>query len=207
MLESEQVMQDLNVSRETKERLRILADLLTKWNPRINLVSKSTLNTLWSRHVLDSAQIYNLATGPFVHWVDLGSGGGFPGVVVAIMAAESNASGAVTMIESDQRKCAFLRTVLRETGVSATILSERIEKAHPQEADILSARALADLSTLFGFAERHLSKNGTALLPKGANWQKEVEAAQQAWSFDLEVIQSITEPEAVVLKVGDISRV
>ncbi len=197
----------LNVSRETLTRLEMLADLLVKWNPRINLVSKSTLNDLWSRHILDSIQVLRCAPQNVGHWVDIGSGGGFPGLVVALMAAEPEAPKKVTLIESDQRKCAFLRTVLRETGVKASVVTERIERAVPQEADVLSARALADLTLLCEFAERHLQTTGTAVFPKGARWQKELQSAQKSWSFDYEVVKSITDPEAVILKIGELNRV
>lgn len=200
------IVDALNVSRETLDRLTILAELLTKWNPRINLVSRTSLEDLWSRHIFDSVQVFQRAPNAG-HWVDIGSGGGFPGLVVALMAEEPGAPEKVTMIESDQRKCAFLRTVLRETGVTAHILTERIEKAPPQAADVLSARALADLGTLCAFSERHLAPGGRGLFQKGASWKKEVTAAQESWSFDLEVIQSKTETEAVILKLGDIRRV
>lgn len=205
--EAQRVLAELNVSRETSERLQILADLLVKWNPKINLVSKSTLEDLWTRHILDSAQVYSLAEHPVDHWVDIGSGGGFPGLVIALMAAEGNSPAKTTLIESDQRKCAFLRTVLRETGVEGTVISKRIEQAAPQEADILSARALADLSLLFSFVERHLSPEGAALFPKGVTWKKELRAAQESWSFTHEVITSKTEPNSVILKVKDLRRV
>ena len=206
-LDREAVLSALNVSRETSERLEALAALLEKWNPRINLVSKTTLGDLWSRHIMDSAQIYQLADHPVEHWVDIGSGGGFPGLVIAILAAETKSPTKVTLIESDQRKCAFLRTVLRETGVSGAVISKRIEQASPQGADILSARALADLSLLFSFAERHLGKGGTMLFPKGVTWEKEVIAAQESWFFSHEVITSKTEPNSVILKVKDLRRV
>lgn len=205
--EADHVLRQLNVSRETSECLKILADLLQKWNPKINLVSKSTLENLWTRHILDSAQVYDLAPHPVQHWVDIGSGGGFPGLVIALMAAEQNSPASVTLIESDQRKCAFLRTVLRETGTSASVITKRIEQAESQHASVLSARALADLSTLFSFASQHLAPDGIALFPKGMTWQKEVEQAQESWSFDLDVITSVTEPNSVTLKVKDIRRV
>ncbi|WP_372886573.1 16S rRNA (guanine(527)-N(7))-methyltransferase RsmG [Shimia sp.] len=196
-----------DVSRETMERLETLAALLTKWNPRINLVSKSTLADLWQRHILDSTQVFDLAGGSVDHWLDIGSGGGFPGLVVALMAAEPGAPRRVTLIESDQRKCTFLRTVLRETGVAATVLTRRIEEADPQNADILSARALADLDGLLGFAERHLSADGTALFPKGVTWKKELARAQESWSFAHEAIKSSTESNSVILKVKEVRRV
>lgn len=207
MSDAETILADLNVSRETSDRLKKLADLLTKWNPRINLVSKSTISDLWTRHILDSAQIFHLAPPNTSHWVDIGSGGGFPGLVVALMMDEPGAPQKVTLIESDQRKCAFLRTVLRETGANATVLTARIEQADPQNASVLSARALADLPHLFDFAERHLAQGGTALFQKGATWEKEVAAAKESWSFQADVIQSKTEPQAVILKVGELERV
>ncbi|CUK09519.1 Ribosomal RNA small subunit methyltransferase G [Shimia thalassica] len=204
---AKEVLAQLNVSRETSEKLLLLSSLLEKWNPKINLVSKSSLKDLWMRHILDSAQIYELPPENAQNWVDIGSGGGFPGLVIAILSAENANSRKITLIESDQRKCAFLRTVLRETEVPATVLSERIEKADPQRADVLSARALADLSLLFEFSERHLGERGIALFPKGATWQKEVKLAQESWSFKYDAIKSKTEPEAVILKVGEIRRV
>ena len=134
-----------DVSRETQERLEIYGDLLTKWNPRINLVSKKSLDEMWTRHFADSAQIFALAPHSVDHWVDMGSGGGFPGLVVAILGQDGGSPRRMTLIESDARKAAFLRVVIRETGLTATVLNERIEKAAPQSANVLSARALTDL--------------------------------------------------------------
>ena len=195
-----------NVSRETLDRLDTYAALLEKWNPKINLVSKSTIPELWTRHLLDSTQVLDQAP-TFAHWVDLGSGGGFPGLVVAILAAETYPEAQFTLIESDQRKCAFLRQVARECGLKPAILAERIESAAPQGADVLSARALASLDLLLGFAERHLKPEGVALLPKGARWKQEVTAAEAHWRFHCEPVPSTTESEAVILKIGGIERV
>jgi len=207
MTDADRILGTLDVSRETSERLKTLAELLVKWNPRINLVSKSTISELWTRHILDSTQVFTLSPTGTPHWVDIGSGGGFPGLVIALMCDEPGAPEKVTLIESDQRKCAFLRTVLRETGVQATVLTERIEQADPQGATVLSARALADLSLLFEFSERHLASNGVALFPKGANWKKEVTSAKESWSFQVDAVQSKTEQQAVILKIGELQRV
>lgn len=199
----------LNVSRETLERLDVFENVLRKWNPRINLVSRNSLEDFWTRHIVDSIQVFRCVQAQDQtqgHWVDLGSGGGFPGLIVAILAAAECSDLKVTLIESDQRKSAFLRTVARETGVECKILAQRIEQAEPQAATILSARALADLSLLFSFAERHLNPDGIALFPKGVTWEKEIAAAQRQWQFDYEPITSQTEPEAVVLKIKGISR-
>ncbi|MBK0326035.1 16S rRNA (guanine(527)-N(7))-methyltransferase RsmG [Rhodobacteraceae bacterium F11138] len=195
-----------DVSRETLERLKIFESLVEKWNPKINLVSRRSLNDLWNRHILDSIQVFKVAERSG-DWVDIGSGGGFPGLVVAILAKEKAPDQRVTLIESDQRKCVFLRTVARETGVLCRVLSERIEQVEPQKASVLSARALADLSSLLEFAERHLDKTGTALFPKGATWKKEVEDARKSWHFDVNPISSVTEEGSVVLRITGVSRV
>lgn len=201
------LLDQMNVSRETIARLERFEEILLKWNPKINLVSKASLENLWHRHIVDSVQVFTSVKDPGDSWVDIGSGGGFPGIVVAIMAAEYFPKTKVTLIESDQRKSAFLRTAARECGVPVTVLSQRIEQATPQNAHILSARALAELDTLLEFSEQHLAKDGLAVFPKGANWKKEVDKAAERWSFDVEPITSLTETEAVILKIKGVVRV
>lgn len=195
-----------DVSRETSEKLQAFAALVEKWTGKINLISKSSVPDIWDRHIVDSAQIFALAPGSG-HWVDLGSGGGFPGIVVAILTAAQEVPHRVTLVESDQRKCAFLRTAIRELLLDATVLSKRIEDIEPLGANVLSARALADLSQLLSFAERHLARKGVALFPKGANWKEEDDAACRLWSYDCEAIKSTTNPSAAILKIKEISRV
>ncbi|WP_109465464.1 16S rRNA (guanine(527)-N(7))-methyltransferase RsmG [Albibacillus kandeliae] len=196
----------LDVSRETMERLETYVELLKKWNPRINLVSRRSLEDLWSRHFVDSAQLHSLAGQGAGSWVDMGSGGGFPGLVVAILGAEFTPERRFTLIESDQRKSAFLRTAIRETGVACNVISQRIEAVPPQGAAIISARALADLTALLAFSERHLAPDGLAVFPKGANWKKEVDEARTEWRFDLDAITSWTEPDAAVLLIKGVTR-
>lgn len=196
-----------DVSRETMERLETYEALLKKWNPAINLVSKSTLEDAWQRHIVDSAQIYELSEGEVDHWADLGSGGGFPGMVIAILAMEKLTPKRVSLVESDTRKCTFLRTVARETDTKVKIVNARIEDCLPLNADILSARALADLSALLSFADQHLSPPGRALFLKGASWQKELEDAQRAWRFDHQVVKSKTEDGPAILRISGVSRV
>ncbi|MEQ8898290.1 MAG: 16S rRNA (guanine(527)-N(7))-methyltransferase RsmG [Roseovarius sp.] len=197
----------LDVSRETMERLTIYADLLNKWNPRINLVGKSTLTDLWRRHFVDSAQLYRLALHPVEHWADMGSGGGFPGLVIAILAMEHGSPMRVTLVESDARKCTFLRTVIRETGAPATVINHRIESLPALQCDVMSARALAKLTTLISYAERHIRMNGIALFPKGETWKKELAEAQQTWKFEYQVATSQTEEGPVILSIAGVSRV
>lgn len=196
----------LNVSRETLEKLSLYHDLTLKWTARINLVSKSSIPELWNRHIWDSAQLMLLPHEGDA-WVDIGSGGGFPALVVAIISQEVAPSRRVTMIESDQRKAAFLRTVIRELELAASVIVQRVEDVSPMDADIVSARALADLTELLAFAHRHLDINGSALFMKGAIWQKELQIASESWSFQHEAHTSKTNPEAAILKIKDIERV
>ncbi|CUI01346.1 16S rRNA (guanine(527)-N(7))-methyltransferase RsmG [Leisingera aquaemixtae] len=205
-MNEKRILEELNVSRETLARLEIFEQVIKKWNPKINLVSKSSLELLWSRHIADSVQVFRCVDAPD-HWVDIGSGGGFPGLIVAILAADEAPEMMTTLIESDQRKSAFLRTAARECGAKVTVISKRIEQADPQNAEVLSARALADLSLLLEFAERHLAAGGTALFPKGESWKKEVDNARQRWRFDAEPVKSLTEQEALILKIKGVARV
>jgi len=192
-----------NVPRETIERLEIYAGLLAKWNPRINIVAPSTVDDLWSRHIADSLQIADMATGGA--WADLGSGGGFPGLVLAI-ALNDQPGFTMTLVESDQRKTTFLRTVIRETGISAQVIADRIEKIAPLDVKVLTARALAPLTTLLDFADRHRDPAGLCLFPKGANWQAEIAEAEATWRFHYEARPSKTNPGSVILKIGECSR-
>lgn len=197
---------DLNVSRETLDKLTAFVALVEKWTVKINLISKSSIPHIWDRHIIDSAQLFELAPKQG-HWVDIGSGGGFPGVVLAILASERPDPIKFTLVESDQRKCAFLRTASRELDLGINVKSERIEETAPLEADILTARALADLSVLLEFADRHLSTDGVALFPKGAQWKKEDEEAQKLWSYDCEPVKSKTSADAAILSIKEITRV
>lgn len=194
-----------DVSRETIEALHHYGALIAKWNSTINLVSPRSLTALWSRHFCDSAQLYSCARESGGRWGDLGSGGGFPGLVVAILAREHGMKWSVTLVEADQRKAAFLRTVARELTLEVRVVTDRIERLAPLRADVLSARALAPLPVLLGYVGRHLAVGGRAYLLKGANHLREVEAARREWRFDLEVISSRTDPAAAILSVGDVS--
>lgn len=197
----------VDVSRETAGRLADYAALLRAWNPKINLVSKQTLTELETRHFADSAQLLALSPPDATTWADLGSGGGFPGLVVALLAAELRPALRVILVESDQRKAVFLRTVAQRTGVPATVLADRIEAVPPLGADVLSARALAPLTTLLDYADRHLAPTGTALFPKGANWRAEVDEALERWRFRCENLPSATSPGGAILRIGEIHRV
>lgn len=195
-----------DVSRETSERLDHFVELLKKWSKSINLVSRSTMEHVWHRHIADSAQIWPLAPKEAQIWADLGSGGGLPGMVIAILAHELRPSLRVTLVESDLRKSAFLSTASRELGLTTNVLAKRIEEVPPLGADVVSARALAPLDRLLPLAARHLGENGVGLFPKGVKHVDELAAALASWRFTHETYKSETESEAVIYKIGGLSR-
>lgn len=196
----------LSVSRETIDLLHDLEARARHWNAKINLFSRSTTDDIWARHIVDSAQIVlHLDEWPRT-WADLGSGGGFPALVVAAIATELSPETHVTMIESDQRKCAFLRQTSQALGLAATVIARRIEEASPQGAHVVSARALAPLDRLLPLVHRHLDPEGTALLMKGQRWEDELRALCDDWRFQLDVHRSITHPDAAILAVKDLTR-
>jgi 16S rRNA (guanine527-N7)-methyltransferase len=196
-----------NVSRETRERLDAFAALFMKWAKAINLVAPSTKDDVWSRHIWDSAQIFNLAPKPGV-WVDLGSGGGFPGIITAILLAEAQ-DGWVHLIESNQKKASFLRVALASTGARGSVHPVRIEDAPSvvSSCDYVSARALADLDSLLAYASPWLTdRQSTAYFHKGRDYQKELTKAHGGWDFDLVKHQSSIQADSVILEIGNLRR-
>lgn len=196
----------LDVSRETVCRLIHFAELVQRWNATVNLVSKDSVNAIWDRHVIDSAQLYSLAP-PSAHlWGDLGSGGGFPALVVACIAAEKSPQRKHVLIEADKRKAAFLRQVILNLQLVAEVVCDRIEAASPLNADVVSARALAPLPRLLPLVKRHLHKDGTAILPKGKNHPGELADAQRSWDMDVELFSSLTDPAATILRLRNLEQ-
>lgn len=198
----------LSVSRETQERLELFARLFLKWASAINLVAPSTIDDLWSRHIADSSRIFQLHPDP-ITWVDLGSGGGFPGVITAILLAEKDA-GWVHLVESNNKKAAFLRTALRETGARGSIHPVRAEEA-PKSIGVcqaISARALADLDGLLEYSAPWMlaSDNTRAFFHKGRDYRREITEAHGRWSFDLIEHDSAVERESVVLEISKLRR-
>jgi len=196
----------IDVSRETIALLQRLRLLVEKWNKSINLISKKTVPEIWDRHILDSAQIFYASKKNFKKWLDMGSGAGFPGLVVAILAQDKNIDGEIVLVESDKRKCVFLSTVKREFNLNLSIINNRIESCGRQQADVISARALADLPGLFDLSFNHLSDDTTLLFSKGKTWKEELVAAEKTWNFSWEAVTSITDEKSVVLKIGELSR-
>lgn len=195
------------VSRETVERLELYHSLLLTWQKTINLVAPSTLDDVWHRHFADSAQLLALYPQGAKISYDFGSGGGFPGLVLAILLAEKGETR-VTLIESDTRKAAFLGEVARKTGVAVEIRPERIEKvatqAKSQAIDVVTARALAPLPRLLDYVAPLFSPTTVALFLKGRDVDGEVEAARGKWAFDLDFRESLTDGEGRVAIVRNL---
>ena len=197
----------LDVSRETFLRLKEYEKLLFKWNLKINLVAKSTLDNFWNRHVLDSAQFLSSVGEKAGKWVDLGSGGGLPGLVVAILSDEIELVNKLFLVEADVRKAVFLKTVCRELGLKVEVYNNRIEELPPISANIVSARALSPLKPLCLYAKNHLEKDGVAVFAKGENWKSELVEAQKKWIFSYEAVKSTLHEGSVVLVLRGIKSV
>ena len=189
-----------DVSRETYRRLEVFVETLQRWQKAINLVSRSTLDDIWKRHIVDSAQVVRLLPPGATTLADLGSGGGFPGLVIAAMRPDLH----ITLVESDARKAAFLGEVGRRMGLEnqPKIAISRIEAAPPVEADVVTARALAPLGQLLGWAQRHRRDTAICLFHKGKGWSTEVEEAKKEWEFSPEPVASVTDRDAVILRIG-----
>jgi 16S rRNA (guanine527-N7)-methyltransferase len=194
------------VSRETFERLLEFERSFLRWSERINLASPSTLNETWSRHILDSAQIAQLAPTE-KRWLDLGSGGGFPGAVIAILLMERQGAS-IDLVESNRKKAAFLQTTLGRLKVPARVHPRRIEDAHKlvKVPEIVTARALAPLPVLLGLVLPWLGAGARGLFHKGRDYQSEIKESVQQWSFDLLEHRSIVDPEGVVLEIHHLRR-
>jgi 16S rRNA (guanine527-N7)-methyltransferase len=194
-----------DVSRETLDRLDILVAELHRWQRIKNLVGPATLSEAWTRHIADSLQLLAYAPNAGT-WLDLGSGAGFPGLVVALAGAERSLM--VSLVESNSRKCAFLRHVARLAEVKVTVHEARLEAVVPDyvgRADIVSARALAPLRDLLAWTEPLLKTGTTGLFPKGRDVVSELTDAEQSWTFTAEILPSRTDSEARILRITSLA--
>ena len=205
-MQPEDFFKSYPVSEQCEQQLRTYHALLLKWQKAINLVGPKTLQESWHRHFADSAQVSAHIPEDAKTLIDIGSGAGFPGLVLAMM--HPNLS--VGLVESDERKAQFLRTVSRETSVDSIVYNARIESVElPQAPDIVSARALADLSLLFEYIYPWVEQNPnlTALFLKGQAASEEIEAARESFTFECEQISSKTEPSATLLLITKIKKI
>ncbi|TVQ37465.1 MAG: 16S rRNA (guanine(527)-N(7))-methyltransferase RsmG [Geminicoccaceae bacterium] len=185
----------------TLARLDAYAALLTKWQAKLNLVGPKTLPDLWQRHVLDSGQLFRHLPPGARTLVDMGSGAGFPGLVLAIMGVPS-----VTLIEADRRKAIFLREAARAAEVALEVRAERLEQTAKAPVDVVTARALAPVADLLGWAEGFLGPATTCLFLKGATVEDELTAARADWMMNVKSSPSLTHPEGVILELTHVRR-
>ncbi|MBY0408145.1 MAG: 16S rRNA (guanine(527)-N(7))-methyltransferase RsmG [Rickettsiales bacterium] len=200
------VFDDLNrhcdVSRETFDKLTLYYDLLLKWQARVNLIGPDTVKEVWRRHMLDSLQLLSFLKNKNVTLMDIGSGAGFPGMVLAIAGVRD-----VHLVESDQKKVTFLREVSRVTNTPVSFYAGRVERLTLEsKPQIITARACSSLDTLCNYSYPHVSRETICLFLKGKNYSSEVENALLHWDFQYMVSESVTEPQGVVLKLTELAR-
>lgn len=195
------------VSRETFDRLQAFEILFGKWAARINLSASSTLNDVWRRHILDSAQLGRIEPKA-LRWVDLGSGGGFPGLVMAFLLME-RPGASIDLVESNRKKTGFLQMVCGEFGLPARIHAKRIEDTYQmiRDVEVVTARALAPLPLLLQLSAPWLQAGAKALFHKGRDYRTEVEESAQLWSFELIEHKSMIDPQSIVLEISKLRRV
>jgi 16S rRNA (guanine527-N7)-methyltransferase len=191
----------VSVSRETLAQLEAYTELLTRWSARINLVGRATIADVWRRHILDSAQLRAFVPDRARSVIDLGSGAGLPGLVLAILGVPS-----VELVEADSRKCAFLREAARITATPVTLDPCRIEAVSRHTVDVVTARACAPLDRLLGLAEPFLASGSECLFLKGERVEEELTLARKRWTMTSSLHQSRSDPRGVVLRLQQVAR-
>ena len=197
-------MKKLNVSRETLNSFCEYESLLSKWNKKINLVSKTTLADIWARHFLDSGQIINHVDASGKIWVDVGAGAGFPGLVVALLLRDRKIDCDLTLVEKNTKKVFFLNEVIRNLNLKAKVINNSIDCIEPLNADILTARAFSELKYLIQIAHQHRKAQGICLFLKGENYRFELDKTLNYWFFDYDVVDSLSNPSGKIIRVKKI---
>lgn len=193
-----------SVSRETFERLFEFEHMFQKWNRSINLVAQSTADDVWQRHILDSAQLARIEPNA-VRWVDIGSGGGFPGLVIAFLLADREGAS-IDLVESNRKKASFLQSVVGQFQLPARVVAIRIEESHAvvSAPQIVTARALAPLPALLDLSAPWLMSGARGLFHKGRDYRGEVKESVNRWAFDLVEHPSVTDPHGVILDLSNL---
>ena len=197
-------MKHFIVSRETINDLSEYEALLSKWNKKINLVSKNTLMDVWKRHFLDSGQIIKHVDASGKRWVDVGSGAGFPGLVVALLLRDRKIDCDLILVEKNLKKGFFLNEVIRKLNLSVEVVNDNIDTLEPLNADILTARAFSELIKLIEIAFRHRKKEGTCLFLKGGNHKIELDKTLNYWFFDYDIVDSLSSSSGKIIRVKKI---
>ncbi len=197
-------VKSLNVSRETLSDFYEYKTLLSKWNEKINLVSKHTLIDIWERHFLDSGQIIINVEASGKRWVDVGSGAGFPGLVVALLLRDRKVDCDLVLVEKHPKKVFFLKEVIRKLNLSVEVVNDNIYTLEPLNADILTARAFSELNNLMEIAFRHRKKEGICLFLKGENYKIELDKTLNNWFFDYDIVGSLSSSSGNIIRVKKI---
>jgi 16S rRNA (guanine527-N7)-methyltransferase len=203
-LKKNEFVKSLNVSRETLNDFYEYKTLLSKWNEKINLVSKNTLVDIWERHFLDSGQIIKHVEASGKRWVDVGSGAGFPGLVVALLLRDRKIDCDLILVEKNLKKVLFLNEVIRKLNLSVKVVSDNIYTLEPLNADILTARAFSELNNLIEIAFRHRKKEGICLFLKGENYRIELDKTLNYWFFDYDIVDSLSSSSGKIIRVKKI---
>ena len=191
-------------SKEVIDKLELYSDLIKSWQRRYNLIGSSTLGNIWERHFIDSAQLYTLLpserTGKIVY--DIGSGAGFPGMVLAIMGRKD-----LVLCEANAKKCLFLEEVKEKTGSNVIIDNIRAESLPLRSASALLARAVTSLSSLLQLSLPLLAENGICIFPKGINWKKELLFAQKRFHIEYKLVKSVTSKESSIIVINSVEKI
>ena len=203
-MKKNEFVKSLNVSRETLNGFYEYETLLSKWNEKINLVSKNTLVDIWERHFLDSGQIIKHVEVSGKRWVDVGSGAGFPGLVVALLLRDRKIDCDLVLVEKNPKKGFFLNEVIRKLNLSVEVVNDNIDTLEPLNADILTARAFSELNNLIEIAFRHRKKEGICLFLKGENYRIELDKTLNYWFFDYDIVDSLSSSSGKIIRVKKI---
>ena len=203
-MKKNEFVKSLNVSRETLNGFYEYETLLSKWNEKINLVSKNTLVDIWERHFLDSGQIIKHVEASGKKWVDVGSGAGFPGLVVALLLRDRKIDCNLVLVEKNPKKFFFLNEVIRKLNLSVEVVNDNINTLEPLNADILTARAFSELNNLIEIAFRHRKKEGICLFLKGENYRIELDKTLNYWFFDYDIVDSLSSSSGKIMRVKQI---
>lgn len=198
---------DFDVSRETLERFEHYREALLLWGKRINLISKSTIDDFWNRHIIDSAQILKFTGSDEINWVDFGSGAGFPGLVIAALLSAKSTAAKVTLVDSSTKRCAFLREGARILGANVQIENCKVEAIKPFKTDIITARAFTALDNLLHYSYGFAQLNARMLFLKGEEVDKEIKEAKQNWNFDYEIHPSLSDNRGCIIEIRSLTKV
>lgn len=196
-----------NVSRETFKKIEQFAELLKVWNQKMNLVSRNSLKDLWERHILDSVQLINYISPQVKNLLDIGSGAGFPAIILAILLQEKNPETKITLVESITKKTVYLNDVREKLGLSnVKVINSRAENINLPKPNLITARAVAALDVLCGYVSKIGNNNTESLFLKGKSYKDEIAEAEKHWKFDLEVFPNKYSDEGVILKLGNLRK-